>query len=153
MQEMSTDRSISLGYNFCVNSPEAAPNSHRAKHHRQMGNISFMLLRRNLTKFEVLHKQLLNDKKMETPVRGRVETCFQLYSLAIFDAKEAFQDYNAKRYHDSNTRVSAVSNAPVTCEDGFKEIQGLVSPLIKMNNVTYRVSAISLAIVTMFSLE
>ncbi|KAE8677456.1 putative invertase inhibitor [Hibiscus syriacus] len=64
---------------------------------------------------------------------------------------EAFQDYNAKRYQDSNIHVSAVSDAPVTCEDGFKEIQGLVSPLTNTNNVTFQLCAISLSILTLSS--
>ncbi|KAE8702777.1 Mitochondrial acyl carrier protein 1 [Hibiscus syriacus] len=145
-----TDGSPNLSYDFCVNSLQAAPNSHSAKDLRQLGDISFVLLRRNLTDSRSYIEQLLKHKKMETPMRIRVQGCVQIYSLAIFSAEEAFQHYNAKRYRDANTHVSAASTYVTTCEDGFSEIPGLVSPLTDINNVTSQLCDISNSIVTMF---
>ncbi|KAE8702783.1 hypothetical protein F3Y22_tig00110481pilonHSYRG00039 [Hibiscus syriacus] len=71
-----------------------------------------MLLRRNVKESRSYIKKLFNNKKTEPSIRSCLDVCLQIYALAIFDAKEAFQDYNAKRYGDANTHVNAVGVAP-----------------------------------------
>ncbi|KAK8482547.1 hypothetical protein V6N13_097855 [Hibiscus sabdariffa] len=136
-----------LSYNFCVTSLQAAPNSHCANNLRQLGKISVKLLGRNLTNSRSYIKELLKNKRMEPFVRSCLHDCFDLYSDAILTAKQAVQDYKAKRYEDSNIEVSSIMDAATTCEDGFKEEEGVVSPLTKTNHDTFQLSAISLSII------
>ncbi|KAK8650464.1 hypothetical protein V6N13_140103 [Hibiscus sabdariffa] len=138
-----------LSYNFCVTSLQAAPNSHCADNLRQLGKISIKLLGRNLTNSRSYIKELLKNKRMEPFVRSCLHDCFDLYSDAILTAKQAIQDYKAKRYDDSNIDVSSIMDAATTCEDGFKEKEGVVSPLTKRNSDTFQLSAISLSIINM----
>ncbi|KAL4339744.1 hypothetical protein GQ457_08G023560 [Hibiscus cannabinus] len=138
-----------LSYNFCVTSLQAAPNSHCANNLRQLGKISIKLLRRNLTNSRSYIKELLRNKRMEPFVRSCLHDCLDLYSDAILTAKQGVQDYKAKRYEDSNIEVSSIMDAATTCEDGFKEEEGVVSPLTKRNHDTFQLSAIALSIINM----
>ncbi|GMI95721.1 hypothetical protein like AT5G46940 [Hibiscus trionum] len=139
-----------LSYNFCVTSLQAAPNSHCANNLRQLGRISIKLLGRNLTNSRSYIKELLTkNKRMEPFVRSCLQDCLDLYSDAILTGRQAIQDYKAKRYDDSNIDVSSIMDAATTCEDGFREKEGVVSPLTKRNNDTFQLSAISLSIINM----
>ncbi|GMI75797.1 hypothetical protein like AT5G46940 [Hibiscus trionum] len=142
-----------LSYNFCVTSLQAAPNSHLANDLRQLGKISIKLLGRNLTNSRSYIKEFLKKKMMDPFVRSCLRDCLQLYSDASLTAKQAIQDYKAKRYDDSNIDVSSIMDASTTCEDGFKEKEGVVSPLTKRNNDTFLLSAISLSIINMIRLN
>ncbi|KAE8679842.1 putative acyl carrier protein [Hibiscus syriacus] len=142
-----------LSYDFCVTSLQAAPNSHCANDLRQLGKISIKLLRRNLTNSRSYIKELLKNKKMDPFVRSCLHDCFDLYSDAILTAKHAIEDYKDKRYDDSNIGVSSIMDAATTCEDGFKEKEGVVSPLTKRNNDIFQLSVISLSIINMIRLN
>ncbi|KAL4325225.1 hypothetical protein GQ457_11G000390 [Hibiscus cannabinus] len=143
-----------LSYNFCLTSLQAAPNSHRANDLRQLGKISIKLLGRNLTNSSSYIKELLKNKDKTDPfVRSCLHDCLDLYSDATLTAKQAIRDYRAKRYDDSNIGVSSIMDSSTTCEDGFKEKEGVVSPLTKRNNDTFQLSAISLSIINMIRLN
>ncbi|CAB4299746.1 unnamed protein product [Prunus armeniaca] len=137
-----------LSYKFCVTSLQAAPNSSRADV-RQLGIISLNLIRQNMTSTRQYIKHLLKNKKLEKLLRVYLEVCLELYSDATPDIKQALRSYKAKQYRDANIRVTAVCDAPVTCEDGFHEREGLVSPLTKRNNDAFQLSAIALSIIHM----
>ncbi|XVF33678.1 hypothetical protein REPUB_Repub17cG0188800 [Reevesia pubescens] len=138
-----------LSYNFCVTSLQAAPKSQYADDLRELGIISIKLLRRNITNSRSYIKELLKNKKLDPFVRSCLHDCFELYSDAIPATKKAIDNYKSKHYHDANIDVSAVMEFSTTCEDGFKEKEGVVSPLRKRNNHTFQLSAISLAIINM----
>ncbi|KAB2070364.1 hypothetical protein E1A91_A08G157100v1 [Gossypium mustelinum] len=143
-----------LSYNFCVTSLQAAPHSHCANDLRQLGKISITLLGRNVTNTRSHIKELLKNRKQMDPfVRSCLHDCFDLYSDAIPTTKQALQDYKAKHYDDANIDVSSVMDATTTCEDGFKEKEGVVSPLTKRNNDAFMLSAISLSIINMIRLN
>ncbi|MBA0878797.1 hypothetical protein Goshw_006716 [Gossypium schwendimanii] len=130
------------------------PHSHCANDLRQLGKISITLLGRNVTSTRSHIKELLkNQKKMDPFVRSCLDDCFDLYSDAIPTTKQALQDYKAKHYDDANIDVSSVMDATTTCEDGFKEKEGVVSPLTKRNNDAFMLSAISLSIINMIRLN
>ncbi|CAB4269383.1 unnamed protein product [Prunus armeniaca] len=135
-----------LSYKFCVTSLQAAPNSSSADV-RQLGIISLNLIRQNMTSTRQYIKHLLKNKKLEKLLRVYLEVCLELYSDATPDIKQALRSYKAKQYRDANIRVTAVCDAPVTCEDGFHEREGLVSPLTKRNNDAFQLSAIALSII------
>lgn len=57
------------------------------------------------------------------------------------------KQYDSKDYVDANTHLSSVMDAASTCEDGFMEKEGVVSPMTKGNNDTFHLSAMALSIV------
>ncbi|XWS32477.1 hypothetical protein CRYUN_Cryun23aG0161900 [Craigia yunnanensis] len=142
-----------LSYNFCVSSLQAAPKSHCADDLRELGMISIKLLRRNLTNSRPYIKELLKNRRLDPFIRSCLHDCFDLYSDAIPTTKQAIDDYKSKLYDDANIDVSSVMDASTTCEDGFKEKEGVVSPLTKRNKDTFQLSAISLSIINMLLLN
>ncbi|XP_062175155.1 putative invertase inhibitor [Alnus glutinosa] len=139
-----------LSYAFCVTSLEAVPSSCRADL-RQLGNISIKLTRHNVTKTRHRITKLLEKKKLEPFVRGCLNDCFELYSDVMPSLKQALKAYKAKRYKDANIAVGSVIDASSTCEDGFTEKEGVVSPLTKTNNDTFQLAAMALSIINLLS--
>jgi pectinesterase inhibitor-like protein len=139
-----------LSYKFCVTSLQAAPNSSSANL-RQLGLISMKLVQHNVTNTKHFIKQLLKNKNLDKFVRVRLDDCLELYTDAVPTIKQVMKDYKSKHYRDANIRLSAVSGASTTCEDGFEERPGFVSPLKKRDNDTFQLSAIALSIVNMVS--
>lgn len=138
-----------IGYDFCVTSLQAAPRATHTDDVRQLGIISIRLLRLNLTDTRSYIKELLKDKKLDPFVKSCLKDCYDLYSDAVPLTKKAIKEYRGKRYKDANVDLSSVMDASTTCEDGFQEKEGIVSPLTKRNNDTFQLSAISLSITNM----
>lgn len=109
--------------------------------------ISIRLTRYNLTDTRCHVKELLMSKHLDPYEKACLDDCFVLYSDAISSVKEAMKNFNSKRYVDANIELSSVIDAATTCEDGFREKKGVVSPLTKRNNDTFELSAMALSIV------
>ncbi|XP_044493387.1 putative invertase inhibitor [Mangifera indica] len=137
-----------LSYTFCVTSLEAVPSSHCANL-RQLGMIAINLTRRNVTSTKSYINELLKNKKLDPFMKACLNDCYELYSDAIMTLQQAFIDYKSKHYEDANFEISSVMDASTTCEDGFKEQEGVVSPLTKRNNNTFQLPAIALSIINM----
>ncbi|KAK4749571.1 hypothetical protein SAY87_027020 [Trapa incisa] len=136
-------------YGFCAAALQSAPNSLCADSLRKLGFISVKLVRVNITSTRCYIKYLLRDKKVDPYVRSRLDDCLELYSDALPTVKQAVKDYQSKRYRDANVEVSSVIDAATTCEDGFEEKEGLVSPLKKRNDDVFKLSALALTIINM----
>ncbi|KAK3023156.1 hypothetical protein RJ639_043434 [Escallonia herrerae] len=111
--------------------------------------ISIRLTRYNVTDTRCHIKHLLKVNKLDPYVKACLRDCFDLYSDAIPSLKEAMKYYSSKRYDDANVQISSVMDAATTCEDGFNEKEGVVSPLTKRNNLTFELSAMVLSIMDM----
>ncbi|XP_015939289.1 putative invertase inhibitor [Arachis duranensis] len=146
-----TDSNVS--YKFCINSLESDPRSHGAKSLEKLGLASIKLVRHNVTDTRAQIKEILkkNKNKLDPFAKECLDDCLQVYSDAIATIKEAIKDYKAKRYADSNVKLSSVIDASTTCEDGFNQRNGVVSPLTKRNKDTFLLSAISLSIINMLN--
>ena len=140
-----------LSYNFCVNSLQAVPKSQSVDDLRELGKISIKLIKQNVTDTRNHIKNLLGNKSSDSFIESCLSDCFDLYSDAVPTLSQALKDYKAKRYDDANIEVSSVLDASTTCEDGFVEKKGVVSPLTKRNNNTFQLSAIALSIVNMLN--
>ncbi|KAK3195267.1 hypothetical protein Dsin_026577 [Dipteronia sinensis] len=145
-----------VDYKFCVASLQSIPRSHNASLH-QLGIISINLNLSNVTHTRSYIKKLVKQKMKKNKetldydpyVRACLVDCFDLYSDAVSTLKQAIKDYKSSHYEDANFQVSSVMDASTTCEDGFKEKQGVVSPLTKRNKDVFQLSAISLSIINM----
>ncbi|XP_022159634.1 putative invertase inhibitor [Momordica charantia] len=78
-----------------------------------------------------------------------LRSCLELYSEAVSDLKSAVSAVKMEDYETAKVEVSAAIDAPVSCEDGYKEKDGEVSPLTEKNDVFFHLAAISLAFVDM----
>ncbi|XP_006354637.1 putative invertase inhibitor [Solanum tuberosum] len=138
----------SITYGFCTSSLQAAPASQCATL-RGLGMISIRLIRYNVTDTRCHVKMLLKDKNLDFYNRSRLKVCLDLYSDAIPTIKLAMKSYNMKKYYDANIQISAIIATATTCEDGFKEKEGAVSPLTKRNDNTFQLSAIALSVMNL----
>ncbi|KAE9463038.1 hypothetical protein C3L33_05054, partial [Rhododendron williamsianum] len=125
-----------VNFGFCTSSLQAAPAS-RCAALVGLGKISTRLV----------HYNLLKKKKLDPFVKECLQDCLGLYNDAISSSKQAMKQYDSKDYADANTHLSSVMDAASTCEDGFMEKEGVVSPLTKGNNDTFHLSAMALSIV------
>ncbi|MBA0821777.1 hypothetical protein Goarm_018617 [Gossypium armourianum] len=81
--------------------------------------------------------------------RNCLKDCSELYSLAGSSLEAGLDAFQAVDYGTANAEISAALDAPVTCEDQFKEKKGLVSPLTQENNNFRQLTAIPLAFMKM----
>ncbi|KAJ9152587.1 hypothetical protein P3X46_026141 [Hevea brasiliensis] len=139
-----------LSYNFCVRSLEANPKTQNATL-EELVNISIKLTISNATNISSSISQLLNQKNLDAYTRGALQDCLELYSDANSELNEAMCDLKKKDYFKANIDVSSAMDSSTTCEDGFKEKKGMVSPLTKENNAFFQWTAIVLAFINMLS--
>ncbi|KAI3436971.1 Mannosyltransferase [Psidium guajava] len=138
-----------VSYRFCVASLESNPKS-CCVDLRGLGLISIKLLRHNVTEARSYAKKLLKSKKTDPFIKPCLQDCLELYTDAVPGLEKATRAYKDERYMDANTDLSAVMDAPTTCEDGFVE-RGAASPLTERNKDAFQLSAMALSIVTMLS--
>ncbi|XP_022155778.1 putative invertase inhibitor [Momordica charantia] len=137
-----------ISFNFCSTSLQSR-SGRGADNLRSLGLFSIVLLRRNVTNTRHRVEWLLGYKRFDPFVKACLDDCLELYSDAIPTVKRAARDYVAKRYDDANSGISAAMDAATTCEDGFKEKKGVVSPLTKRNGDAFELGAIVLAIMSL----
>ncbi|CAK9174205.1 unnamed protein product, partial [Ilex paraguariensis] len=116
-----------INYTFCASSLQAAPASRRASV-RGLGSISITLIEQNVTDTRHFIKHLMG-MKLDSYVKECLSDCFDLYTDAIDSVQKAREQYNSKQYDEANVVISTVLDATSTCEGGFTEKKGLVSPL------------------------
>ncbi|XP_047315016.1 putative invertase inhibitor [Impatiens glandulifera] len=147
--KQSSETNPNIKYGFCSSSLQAAPAS-RCAALRGLGSIAIRLVRYNLTDTRCETKMLLkNNLTMDPFVKSCLMDCFDLYSDAMLSVKQAMKSFNFQRYDDANIQISSIMDAASTCEDGFKERKGLVSPLKKRNDDAFALSAIVLSIMNL----
>ncbi|XP_042032778.1 putative invertase inhibitor [Salvia splendens] len=132
-----------IDYAFCTSSLQAAT----APTLQGLNIISITLLQNNITDTRCFIKQLIRNTTPEEPyLRECLSDCLELFSDAIPSAKEAMRHFIMKRYDDANVKISSIMEGATTCEDGFKERKGLVSPLTNRNHHVFELSAITLSL-------
>lgn len=149
--EISAASDPNVRLDFCLQSLAVDPASDTADLFK-LGTISIKLIRRNATSTQRYIERLLKKKKNLSPdsnVRPRLIDCKELYSDAVETVRDAAAEYARKRYEEANVKLSSVMDAVTTCEDGFKEIEGGVSPLTKRNGDSFELTAIALCILKM----
>ncbi|OMO93084.1 Pectinesterase inhibitor [Corchorus olitorius] len=93
--------------------------------------------------------KLLQNTSLDKFTRSCLEACSELYSNAGSDLQSGGEAFKSKDFGTAKFDLSAAIVAPVTCEDGFKEKQGLVSPLTKENENMRQLAVIPLAFIDM----
>ncbi|CAB4279327.1 unnamed protein product [Prunus armeniaca] len=91
-------------------------------------------------------EKLLSNKSFDPFALVCLKDCLQLYSDAITTLRDAVGAFLRGDYNTANIWVSAVMEAPTTCEEGFKEKEGEVSPLKNENYNLFQLCDIALCI-------
>ncbi|KAL5572279.1 hypothetical protein UlMin_021876 [Ulmus minor] len=91
----------------------------------------------------------ISSLKSDKSVSGHLSDCADLYSDAVQNLEESVQSINDKSYDMVKSLVSAAMTDADTCEDGFKEIEGVDSPLTERNQYFNKLCSNSLAITTL----
>ncbi|XP_004145025.1 putative invertase inhibitor [Cucumis sativus] len=149
----SSEQDPNISFNFCVTSlkPAATKHRHGDTSLRRLGLITIYLIRHNMSNTRHHIKKYLHKNKgpRDPFVKLCLTDCLELYSDAIPTVKQARKDYKAGRYADANLKISSVMDDCSTCEEGFKEKDGVISPLTNRNHNAFELSAIALSIINM----
>ncbi|PIN05421.1 hypothetical protein CDL12_22039 [Handroanthus impetiginosus] len=137
-----------IDYNFCTTSLQAANGSHCTTVDG-LGKISLRLVHDNVTDTKCYIKHLIRKGKWDPYIRQCLGDCLQLFSDATASVDEAIKYYDAKKFDDANVQISSVMDGATTCEDGFKERRGIVSPLTKRNDNVFQLTAVALSVMHM----
>ncbi|XP_021287107.1 putative invertase inhibitor [Herrania umbratica] len=143
------DRNIN--FDFCVASLEGNPKSKTAASTESLVPISIEMAISNATSISSIISKLLENKNLDKFTRSCLEDCAELYSDAQPSLETGGQAVESKDYGTAKTVISAALDAPVTCEDGFKEREGLVSPLTKENDEFFQLTVVPLAFINMLN--
>ncbi|XVF10969.1 hypothetical protein REPUB_Repub07fG0228700 [Reevesia pubescens] len=138
-----------INFDFCVASLEENPKTKTATSTADLVPISIEIAISNATSISSIISKLLENKKLKKDTRSCLETCSELYSDAGSSLQSGGEAFEAKDYGTANVDISAALDSPGTCEDGFKEKEGLLSPLTKENNDFFQLTAVPLAFINM----
>ncbi|KAL4015317.1 hypothetical protein IC575_027561 [Cucumis melo] len=148
----SSEQDPNISFDFCITSlkPAATKHRHGDTSLRRLGLMTIYLIRHNMSSTRHHIKKLQRKKGPGDPfVKLCLTDCLELYSDAIPMVKQARKDYKAGRYADANSKISSVMDDCSTCEEGFEEKEGVVSPLTNRNHNAFELSAIALSIINM----
>lgn len=143
------DNDPNVSYNLCVMSLESNPMSANANL-EELGVIAVELALSNATYINwYISNKLLQEKGFDPYAKACLKDCHELYSDAIPELKDVLDDFKDKDYYKANIELSAAMEASTTCEDGYKERKGEVSPLAKEDTNFFQLCAIALAFTNM----
>ncbi|PPD68101.1 hypothetical protein GOBAR_DD35021 [Gossypium barbadense] len=115
---------------FCLSAFEGNPKAKSATSVADLVEISIETSIANATSMGSSITSLLDKKSIGIFARNCLEDCSELYSLAGSNLRRGGKAFEGKDFGTANIEITAAMDAPVTCEDGFKE-KGLVSPIDK----------------------
>lgn len=139
------DGDPNVGFNFCVISLESSPKSRTASL-EELGVIAAELTLSNATYINwYISDKLLKDTRFDPYSKACLNDCHELYSDAIPNLKDVLDDFKRKDYFKANIELSSAMDASATCEDGYKEKKGAVSPLAREDQIFFQLCAIALA--------
>ncbi|OMO77150.1 Pectinesterase inhibitor [Corchorus capsularis] len=136
---------------FCVASLKANPKSKTATIIEDLVPIAIEVAIANATATGSTVSKLLQNTTLDKFTRSCLEACSELYSNAGSDLQSGGEAFKSKDFGTAKFDLSAAMVAPVTCEDGFNEKQGVVSPLTKENENMRQLAVIPLAFIDIWS--
>ena len=144
-----------FSYDFCAASLQTVPISHAITNLQGLALVAMELALANATTTVLTIKQMLNvnDSMSLDPFSSIcLKDCLELYSDGIETIVDAIGALLSQNYERAGVWLSAVMEAPVTCEEGFQEMKGqLESPLVKENYNLFQLCDIALCITRLLS--
>ncbi|KAF3594589.1 hypothetical protein DY000_02024727 [Brassica cretica] len=131
-----------LNYDMCVQYLENDPQSKNATSLKELviaitKNAASKSTNVKRIAEEILKKNL--TRGVEVPLRA----CLELYDDANDSLNDTLKFVDLGDYKSVNSALSTAMDAPVTCEDGFKEFE-TKSPIFNENNVLVQLISIDL---------
>ncbi|KAL2893271.1 putative invertase inhibitor [Bienertia sinuspersici] len=139
-----------INYDSCVKELGSNPRSSIANIDG-LAEISFNVTANKARSILSAINQLLKDPKFDRPFKGALEACSGMYSGAPENLKLGLDALKSKDYFTANARVSAAMDCGPYCDEVFKEMKVIVSPLTKENNDYFELGCISLAFTYLFN--
>ncbi|KDP45958.1 hypothetical protein JCGZ_11861 [Jatropha curcas] len=140
------EKSSSFIYEFCQTSLDVIPASH-VTNLQGIAVISMELALENATTTIANIKSLFDMKSFSPYTLACLQDCLELYSDAIVALVDGVAAFLTGKYHVSNVKISAVMEAATTCEEGFTQKKGEVSPLTLENFNLFNLCDIALCII------
>ncbi|XP_023534693.1 putative invertase inhibitor [Cucurbita pepo subsp. pepo] len=147
--KLAAKRDPYVDYKLCVKSLRANPSSKDATF-KDLVLISIEQSKANATAIgSEITGLLKGGGKWGKYSTSCLESCLEVYSEAVSDLKLGLVAVKMGDYETANTEVSAAMDAPLTCENGYNEKDGEVSPLTEKNGGFFQLTAISLAFISL----
>ena len=143
--------SKTFSYDFCISSLQTIPVSHVTNLHG-LAIIGMELALENATNTISTIKYLQTCGTLDSFALAALQDCLELYEDTLVTIVDAVAAFLTEHYSVAEVKVSAVMEASTTCEEGFSEKKGVVSPLTEENNNLFQLSDIALCIIHMISL-
>ncbi|KAH8513972.1 hypothetical protein H0E87_007003 [Populus deltoides] len=150
-KKCAEEYSKTFSYDFCISSLQAIPVSHVTNIHG-LAIIGMELALENATNTISTIKYLLSYGTLDRFALVALQDCLELYEDALVTIVDGVAAFLTEHYSVANVKVSAVMEASTTCEEGFSDKTGVVSPLTEENHNLFQLSDIALCIIHMLSL-
>lgn len=145
------DKSTIFSHDLCLTSLQSIPVSH-ATNIQGLALIAMELALENATNTISSIEKLLTSRTFDPFARACLEDCFKLYSHGVVTLIDATGAFLTGQYSTANVWLSAVMEGATTCEEGFPEKEGELSPLTKENYYLFQLCDIALCIIHLLSL-
>ncbi|KAK2988095.1 hypothetical protein RJ640_023844 [Escallonia rubra] len=144
-------KSIVFDYYFCLTSLQAVPVSH-VTDVPGLAIIAMELALGNATATISTIENMFSGGAFDPFARQCLLDCLELYSDAVPMLEQAVAAFLEGQFDTANLFMSAVMEAAATCEVGFSEKEGEVTPLTGENYDLFELSDIALCIINLLSL-
>lgn len=145
------EKSTTFNYDFCTSSLQTIPISH-AINLQGLALIAMELALENATNTISYIEKMISTGKFDPYTLGCLKDCSELYLDGVSMLVNSIQVFWWEQYNAANLLLNTVMETAATCEEGFKEKAGEVSPLTVENYDLSQLGAIALCITDLLSL-